>query len=420
MKRKLYYILYLVLITALCLLGIELYLNYLLNNPEKSPKNWQATLSDYYHLSDASFIQQESEMARYDDGLFYTLRPGEFVFENREFSNEFQVNNAGLRDDEASLEYPKVIMLGDSYGMGWGIDQQKTYAQLVEKEAELTVLNAGISSYGTPRELLMLDRLKTDSLQYLIVQFCKNDIVEINTYLDNNNRLPISSEDVYDSVCQAIQSSHSYYPFKHCFQLLPHLFNEQPILTEQNTKTQKKQKSKDSQRIHRGFLQLLKNSKKIPENTQIILFQLDAKADSGYYFMKTVKSILDREMGSSLQDRVSFIDFSTSFGDQHYFILDEHINEKGHRVVADSLVQFIKNDRPVKHAKEWLYDSGKLCIKAEYLGKIKHGKMECFWENGTLSLETHYKNGYKHGEEVHYDQSGEVVYRKVFINGKEQ
>lgn len=418
MKRKLYYVLYLIAITVLCFLGIELYLNYILNNPEESPKSWRGTLSDYYHLSDASFIQQEPDMSQYDDGVFYTLKPGEFIFENREFSNEFQVNSAGLRDDEASLDYPKIIMLGDSYGMGWGIDQQKTYAQLVEKECGLSVLNAGISSYGTPREMLMLDRLKTDSLQYLIVQFCKNDIVEITSYLDNNNSLPISREFVYDSVCQAVQSARSYYPFKHCFQLLPHLFSDQPMLSTENSSTKKK--TKDSHRAHRGFLQLLRDSKKIPEHTQILLFQLDAQADSGYYFMNTVKSILDQEMGSSLQDRVSFIDLSASFLDKHYFILDKHLNSKGHRLVANSLVQFIKNDHPKKRTKEWFYDSGELCIRAEYFGKIKHGKMECFWEDGSLSLETNYQNGHKHGEEIHYDQSGNLVYRKTFVRGKEQ
>ena len=50
-------------------------------------------------------------------------------------------------------------MLGDSYAMGWGVEQGESFPEILEAATGLRVLNAGVPSYGTPRELLMLERL---------------------------------------------------------------------------------------------------------------------------------------------------------------------------------------------------------------------------------------------------------------------
>ena len=39
---------------------------------------------------------------------------GNCMFINREFSNNFQINSFGVRDDEESLLHPEVVVLGDS------------------------------------------------------------------------------------------------------------------------------------------------------------------------------------------------------------------------------------------------------------------------------------------------------------------
>ncbi len=414
MKKRLLYIAYIVFFVLTVFGGIEIYLNYLLNHPESCPDGWKDTLVQYYLEHDAHFIQQENEMAHYDEELFYTLKPGEFVFENREFETPFKVNSLGCRDDEASLENPEVVMLGDSYGMGWGANQDKTYAQLVEGKLGMKVLNAGISSYGTPRELEILKRIDTDSLKYLVIQYCSNDNYEITEYVQNNDGLVISSEQVYDSICDLVQSRNSYYPFKYVVELLPHLI----LSKSDDISVKPKKEGGEEISISKSFLEMIKNSKEISPDVNIILFTLD-KHGFENWFMEEVQRILNQSFGSSLHDRVRFINFSDDLSKEDYFILDGHINEQGHQLVADSLIELIASDSFESYHKQFLYDNGNVCIDATYINHIKNGITTYYWEDGAVSQTTNYTKGVKNGEEIRYDQSGVEMERKWYKNGEE-
>src|SRR5712692_799348 len=69
---------------------------------------------EFYANVDRDLIQFNPVAARWDPELFYTLRPGRFVFSQREFQHEFRVNRLGVRDDDAALVGPDIIAIGDS------------------------------------------------------------------------------------------------------------------------------------------------------------------------------------------------------------------------------------------------------------------------------------------------------------------
>ncbi len=62
--------------------------------------------------------------------------------------------------------------------MGWGVEQDETFAQRIEETLGVRVLNIAVSSYGTAREMMMLNRVNLNSLKYLIVQYSGNDLGE--------------------------------------------------------------------------------------------------------------------------------------------------------------------------------------------------------------------------------------------------
>src|SRR4051794_598664 len=64
-------------------------------------------------------IQLDQRFARYDAELLYTLRPGQFAFSNVEYSTPYIVNSLGVRDEERALAQPEIVVVGDSYAMGW-------------------------------------------------------------------------------------------------------------------------------------------------------------------------------------------------------------------------------------------------------------------------------------------------------------
>ena len=61
--------------------------------------------------------------------------------------------------------------------MGWGVEQQETFAQIIEARTGLTVLNATVSSYGTAREIMSLKRLNSERMRFLVIQYSNNDSV---------------------------------------------------------------------------------------------------------------------------------------------------------------------------------------------------------------------------------------------------
>ena len=55
-------------------------------------------------------------------------------------------------------EGARVIVLGDSHAMGWGVEDYDTFRQCTGLEFGYETVNLGVSSYGTVRELRRLER----------------------------------------------------------------------------------------------------------------------------------------------------------------------------------------------------------------------------------------------------------------------
>jgi hypothetical protein len=62
--------------------------------------------------------------------------------------------------------------------MGWGVEQDQSFPQLLEKNSHQTVLNAGMSSYGTAREVQLFNGLNLSSVKTIFLQYHANDYNE--------------------------------------------------------------------------------------------------------------------------------------------------------------------------------------------------------------------------------------------------
>jgi lysophospholipase L1-like esterase len=102
---------------------------------------------------------------------------------------EFRINGQGLRADR---DYPyakppgvrRIVSLGDSYTVGYEVENEETFSQVLERELAargfaVEVLNAGVSGYSTAEQLLYLER---ELLRYdpdvVLVTFYGNDLVD--------------------------------------------------------------------------------------------------------------------------------------------------------------------------------------------------------------------------------------------------
>lgn len=120
---------------------------------------------------------------RHDPLLGWAHRPGRAgVYSGPGFRVRVAINSRGLRDREHPLDRPpggppRLVLLGDSFGWGYGVDQDSTLAARLDRGPALEALNASVSGYCTTQQLLWYRvegrRYRPDVLLLLV---CGNDL----------------------------------------------------------------------------------------------------------------------------------------------------------------------------------------------------------------------------------------------------
>lgn len=150
-------------------------------------------------------------MRQPDKKLGYKMLPGyECEFRTSEFDILIKINSNGFRDyeyhkDKGSTTF-RILVLGDSFTFGIGVDMEETYPKLLEKmlnrhlgekgPQKYEVINAGADGYGTEQEYLYLENLGNQYRPDLvIIGLYSNDVTDVmkgissdytRTWLKNN------------------------------------------------------------------------------------------------------------------------------------------------------------------------------------------------------------------------------------------
>ncbi|MBX2963578.1 MAG: hypothetical protein KF687_13785 [Cyclobacteriaceae bacterium] len=320
---------YNVILVYLVLFISEKSIDYLLKNPKKIPASLVRPARAYYVQHIRSTIQMEPECAIYDKELFYTLKPGICNFRNLEFSTKIEVNIQGLRDDEESLDNPEIILLGDSFAMGWGVDQDSTFEKIMERSLDKKILNTGISSYGTVRSLKLLQRLQLKNLKTIILQYHDSDLVENMEFANTNDSLIISSEELYIKTSASVRKKKQYFFGKHTALLSKFIIKKLLGRLEER-------KATDSLDVE-YFIHALKTLP-IPNDVEIIVFELSSYGNDSSKFIE----ILNSRLGDLEGINVKAVNIQQKLTEGDYFILDDHINAQGHKKVAAELVKTLE------------------------------------------------------------------------------
>jgi hypothetical protein len=323
-----FWLLYLAALLSL----VEVAVYYFMNTPRLIPAGMLLNAARTLYWKEKALIQFSRDCAQYDEKLMYTLRPGTCRFSGFEFSNRYYVNSLGLRDDEKSLKAPEVIVIGDSEAMGWGVEQQDTFAQIIEAHTGMTVLNAAVSSYGTAREVMSLKRLNLSRLRFLVIQYCENDLEENQVFYENHNRLEIKSRSDYEGITNAHEKLIPYFFGKNLKYILS-------LTTELVADSISRHVSSEPQ-LHSAelFLNVLLHGGVKFNGIEIIVFEISNWGKNSRFLslLQANLSSKDRIPGSL---DIKTIDVAKRLGTQHYYRLDGHLNAAGHRVMADAIME---------------------------------------------------------------------------------
>jgi lysophospholipase L1-like esterase len=307
-----------------------------------SPRPIRRLIQQVYRHFNRSLIQFDPRCARYDPGLAYTLKPGTCTFENVEFKNTYRINHTGVRDDEASLDAPEVIVLGDSHAMGWGVEQEEALPQVLARKTGRRVLNAAVSSYGTVREMLLLDRLDASRLRVLIVQYSDNDLPENRTFRNDGNHLPIMSEAQYQNIARHYSSQRSYYPGKYIYRLFLKVFR----LEEPEPDQLKMDPATPAEEAELFLNALTQASRVALDNVQLIVFEINEQVRPSRPFIAALDAVGRRDANPAFIRKLIALDVAPLLTPEDFYRLDDHMNPHGHEKVAAALAGAIRDKVP--------------------------------------------------------------------------
>lgn len=283
-----------------------------------------------YERFDRRVIQVMPECARYDEVVTYTLRPGHCTFANREFSNTFSINAIGLRDDDASTQAPEIIVLGDSVAMGWGVEQDEAFPQTLERLTGRRTLNAGVSSYGTARELLLLQRLDRRALRHLVIQHSLNDLQENEAFLQPGFRT--LTFEAYAETVERQEADLAYFPGKYAVHLLIHLrtlATAAPVPSDPPWEV----------RQARSFIGVLERSPVDLTELDLTVVVFDRAV------AREIETIKSDAAGEHIR-RLVVVDVSDlATVDEMHYRLDDHPTARGHAAIAERLAGQIVSPR---------------------------------------------------------------------------
>ncbi len=303
-----------------------------------SPGPVRRLMQQVYRHFARGLIQFDSNCARYDPEVTYTLRPGSCTFASLEFTSELAVNRLGLRDADEALDQPEVIVVGDSHAMGWGVGQDETFPRVLAARAGLRVLNAAVSSYGTVRAMKVLDRTDTSRLGWLIVQYSDNDVIENRSFRDHDNRLPITPQAEYETVVGYYRSQRSYYAGKYVFRLVMKLTRlETPEPVDQAAGPVPPTEEAGL------FLNALLHASRTKLD-RLRLLVLEVSQDFGHprVFIPALAGESRRPGYPPVVRELRTVDTTTLLSSDDFYVLDDHMRASGHRKIGEALAAIVR------------------------------------------------------------------------------
>jgi hypothetical protein len=227
------------------------------------------------------------------------------------------------------------------------VEQNETFAELIEKATGMRTLNAAISSYGTAREMRLLERLDISNLQYLIIQYSDNDYHE-NSVLHNEGDLDITSREKRQRVIEKNSARAEYYIGKYSvtafWYTLNYMRGTKMFSSGQDSDVLANNEEHQFNEVD-SFINAIKSTKLDLTNVKIFIFEINGynKNDSDFIGVLKDRIANNRDI-KKLAQQVIVLDISPILTDKEYYYFDDHINASGHQTIADYLVDYIATE----------------------------------------------------------------------------
>jgi len=140
---------------------------------------WVAAVQEYLYSNGARNIwQAQPDCVVFDPEVIYKPKHGVCHFDNVEFRTVLNFSAEGRYTGDKPAG-KGIAVLGDSHAMGWGVGDEETFSAELQRLSGRPVYNLAVSSYGTVRELMWMEKSGLlDTVDAIIIQYCDNDLEE--------------------------------------------------------------------------------------------------------------------------------------------------------------------------------------------------------------------------------------------------
>jgi hypothetical protein len=340
-----------VLFLALTLMG-EAACGWWVHHPRSIPSPLRASFRYFYDNYQRDILQYNRGISAYDSGLFYRMKPSSrALFSNIEFSDSILTDARGFRQqDTAGTPAYRILCLGDSYTLGWGVPYRQSYPFLLSASIGLPVLNTGMSSYGTAREVASVRGLPMDSVSAVVIQYSYNDQPENDRFRENGFSLVVSPPSVYDSACRSLQWSRFYFPGKYLLTIskiflglqLHHWLESRrgSAAGIQDSSLEKKYND-----MAEGFLAVVKRSGWNFNKLHLYVFDVCEYESMNDLFAQALeKKLALKENRDFFKEHLHVLHLAGRLQPADYYILDGHVRASGQQKIAAMLDSCMKMD----------------------------------------------------------------------------
>jgi hypothetical protein len=285
-------------------------------------------LNDYqgylYYNGMRTIWQAKRDCVDFDSELLYIPKIGSCNFNNTEFDNQLNFDEFGRIRPLSSLvdRGGAIAVVGDSHSMGWGVGDAETYSYILANKLSTPIFNLAVSSYGTYRELLRLEKTGLhEKVKTIIIQYCDNDIEENTAFLEKR---PVYTIDQFNILfeTQVQKSSVEIYIewLQKAFELARmRIMHSEGSITEID--------------FNKHMEALTSVIRMFPwlGNKKIYIIYSNAH---GTKFKDFEKYRIDGN------PNIRFIEIGLGRG--HYYTLDDHLNASGHIKIAEYLATLLR------------------------------------------------------------------------------
>jgi len=278
---------------------------------------WVAAVQKHLYIKAMRSIwQAKSDCVEFDAELIYKPKLGSCQFNNAEF------NTTPNFTADGRLTGPKpagvgIAVLGDSHAMGWGVEDDATFATELQRLSKRPVYNLAVSSYGTLREVHRLEKTALwDKIDTIIIQYCDNDLAENQSGKINGTA---ENRQTFETIMHGKQNTGGL------FKVVRKAYGYAFSTPFRSLKPQKAKPPEDFTPHYAPLIDVLSQYPKLKEKRVLIFYSNAHGKPFGSFPVGRDKRLAN----------VEFIELGLDAGD--YYRLDDHLTPFGHQKVTREL-----------------------------------------------------------------------------------